>query len=352
MRSVLRILLAGAAIGFTAPVAAEPALFVARDADTTIYLYGTIHAVQCGPANAPAGAATACVDWMTDEVEAALAAADELWVEATDIVDQAALLGLMQEYGYLPAGQYLTDFMPEDELRRLAGMAGPMGEAALPQLNTMMPWLVSAVLGLATLMEGGALPEEGVDLALTRIATERGTPIRGLETGAAAMELVATDPLGQQLADLRTMAVLVEHGVDIAALTRWSFEKLWSFWLAGDLDGVAQMLLGTDEAFFDQYEAELVGVLGIPVPELKAIEGELDALYVGLEDVPADAAERLIANYERVVAGRNRSWMPHITEMLARPGTFFVGVGTGHFTGDAALQTLVAQAGATVERIQ
>src|SRR3954451_24332452 len=52
-----------------APVNADPAIFVVRDADTTIYLFGTFHALD-GKA-----------DWFTDEVKSAFDQSSELVLE-------------------------------------------------------------------------------------------------------------------------------------------------------------------------------------------------------------------------------------------------------------------------------
>lgn len=351
----IRTLLAAGFLGVAASASAEPAFFAARDADTTVYLFGTIHYAQCDTQTAPlpatkraATAAAGCIDWMSDTVEAALATADELWIETAEITDESLLLGLIGELGYLPDGQRLTDLMPETELRTLAAMAGPMMEAVLPQLDTMQPWMVSTVLGVATIMNGGASAEEGVDLTLTRFAEARDIPVRGFETAEFQVRLLATDPLDLQVADLRSMAVLLEHGIDISAMSQWSFRKLWEFWLEGDLDAVAAVTLGTDEDFFARYEDELATMFDLDKGQIAAIERETEALYRGL----GDPAERALAAYDRIFAARNRNWIAGINDLLARPGTFFVAVGAGHLSGDAAVQVLLEREGVAVERLQ
>lgn len=345
----------GAAAMLTALVAsarAEPALFVARDADTTVYLFGTIHAALCDapvtpvpPGKRPAVAP--CVDWMSDTVEAALAGADELWIETADVTDAALLLGLVQDLGYLPDGVHLTDFMPEAELRTLAAMGGPTVEAILPQLDTMQPWMLSTVLGVAGLVDGGGSPQKGVDLTLVGLAAKLGIPLRGFETAEFQVRLLAGDPLPLQVADLRASAVLLNHDIDIAAFSQWSFGKLWHFWLDGDLDSVAAMSLGTED-FFEQYDNELSKILGVHKAEIEAIDRETDALYEAF----GDPVERGRAAYERIYAERNHSWIAPINALLARPGTFFVAVGAGHLSGDAAVQVLLEQEGVVVTRVE
>jgi len=359
MRSLFKraLVVAGAVAALVVPAQAEPALFVARDDDTTVYLFGTIHLAPCqaqtseaAPVPAPkqAAASPGCADWMSQTIRSAVEGADELWIEAVDIADETVILELVQEMGYLPDGQRLTDLMPEAELRTVVGMAGPAMEAILPQLETMQPWMVSMVLGVASMMDGGAVPEEGADLVLAGLAEELGIPVRGLETSEFQVRLLASDPLDVQVADLRATAILLNHGLDIAALSQWMFQKLWELWLEGDLDAIAAMTLGTDVAFFEQYEDELSTFLDIDKAEIEAIERETAALYEGI----VDPEERALAAYERVFGERNRNWMKQIRSMLDRPGTFFVAVGAGHLSGEAAVQVLLQQQGVAVTRVQ
>ncbi|MGV8841543.1 MAG: TraB/GumN family protein [Bauldia sp.] len=359
MRSVLlkAAVAIGVVAGFATAVAAEPALFAARDADTTVYLFGTVHLANCDAAAPPPArptkqaAAETCPGWMSDILAAALADATELWVETVDLEDEALIVALTEELGYLPDGQLLTDYMPEEELRRLADMVGgAMGPALVPEFNRMAPWLLSTVLGTLTMTGGDpAAAEQGVDVTLMRIATEAGIAVHGFETGEYQVRMLAGDPIELQVADLRTLVVLLGYEIDLAALVEWTFDKMWEFWLDGNLDGVANMMLGDDEAFFDEYEAELAPILGLADADMDAIDRDTAALYAGQL---ADPAQRARDGYERIIAERNRNWMVEIDAMFDRPGTFFVAVGAGHLTGDAALQTLIDRKGVTVERVQ
>lgn len=354
---VKRVLAAVALLaGLATPALADPALFAARDADTTIYLFGTIHLTGCeaeeaGAAPTPrkqTAVEAACTDWMSGTVRSAFAAADELWIETVDVTDEAAILALVQQMGYLPDGQRLTDFMPEAELRTVLAMAGPTMEAMLPQFDTMQPWLVSMMLGVASMTGDAAEPEEGVDLALVRLAGEMGIPVLGLETGAFQVGLLASDPLEVQVADLRSTAILLNHDIDVAAFSQWMLGKLWELWLAGDLDSIAAMVVGTDVEFFEQYEDELSALLDVDKAELEAIDREIAALYAGI----ADPEERAVAAYERLIGERNRNWIKQIVAMLDRPGTFFVAVGAGHLAGEDAVPLLLEQRGVAVTRVQ
>ena len=349
---------AGLVVGLATSAGAEPALFVARDADTTIYLFGTVHVVPCAAINLEtelglrigegAIAPTGCAEWMTDAVEAALEEADELWLETPDLLDGPMDPALLDELGLLK-DQVLTDLMPAEELRAIAqAIAGPAADGLLPEWNRMQPWVVMSFISQVVMARANLSTTVGVDISLGRMAAERGIPVRGFETFAEQAGMVAADPLEIQAADLRALAALVNLDLDLEGFLQWTLEKTWTAWLEGDLETVAFLILSDAEAFFDRYASEIAALLNLNPAELPETVRQLNAVYEGL----VDPAQRELDRYESLVAQRNRNWMPAIGDMLARPGTFFVAVGAGHLSGDAALQTLVEQAGATVERVQ
>jgi uncharacterized protein YbaP (TraB family) len=73
-----------------APVQAEPAMWVVKDADSTIYLFGTVHLLKKN------------VVWNTPKVQAAMADASELWLEALDTDDAAKVGPLVQQLARSP----------------------------------------------------------------------------------------------------------------------------------------------------------------------------------------------------------------------------------------------------------
>src|SRR5690606_18099080 len=94
-------------------------------------------------------------------------------------------------------------------------------------------------------------------------------------------------------------------------------------------------------------DAALAAAVGVDVETLTALNDAAEAL---LPEAPEVRAAR---DYEHYVAQRNHNWMFHVRRLLARPGTFFVAVGAGHFEGTAALQTLIsAEPGVTITRVQ
>ena len=86
---------------------ANPALWVVRDADTTIYLFGTFHLLDGRP-------------WFNDEVRTAFDASDELVMEAVLPENPASLQPLILHYAVDPQGRTLSSRLTPRRMRRSA----------------------------------------------------------------------------------------------------------------------------------------------------------------------------------------------------------------------------------------
>ena len=69
---------------------AEPAMWVIRDKDSTIYLIGTVHLLRHE------------TEWNATKVTKAVTESSELWLEVANIDDQASALPLITQYGMDP----------------------------------------------------------------------------------------------------------------------------------------------------------------------------------------------------------------------------------------------------------
>src|SRR5688500_14767515 len=75
---------------YGSPTHAEPAMWVVKDADSTIYLLGTFHLIKPD------------MNWRSDKIDAAFKDSDELWLEASPNGDEAALQKLVLKHGFDP----------------------------------------------------------------------------------------------------------------------------------------------------------------------------------------------------------------------------------------------------------
>jgi hypothetical protein len=166
-----------------------PALWVVRDADSTIYLYGTIHTLKPGTA------------WGSAKVDAAFDSASELWLEIADPNDQSELGPLFQQYGMWP-GHPLSSWLTPDEKASFDAAARSIG-ADPAQLDPLRPWFAAVMIATGPLTVAGFDPSLGVELNLRARAVAAGKPIRGFETAAQQIRGLATMSDDNQMVYLR-----------------------------------------------------------------------------------------------------------------------------------------------------
>ncbi|NJR20418.1 MAG: TraB/GumN family protein [Hyphomonadaceae bacterium] len=151
---------------------ANPALWVVRDADTTIYLFGTIHLLPDG------------INWNQGAVKAAFESADTLQLEIANIeAETPAIQAAMAQRGLLPPNQKLSDGLTPallDQLDRVEKEAGLPPKA----LDSMRPWLASTVLAISMVQKWVWIPIKASTKVLDGLARARNMPVNGFETGA------------------------------------------------------------------------------------------------------------------------------------------------------------------------
>ena len=271
---------------FASPVLAQPALWVVQDADTTIYLFGTVHLLPHD------------TDWHFPALDQALAHSQALYVEITDD-DQANMTALVLRYGIdtaHPLASLLAPFDRErlDRAARLAAVPG--GSAAL---NVMRPWLAALTLTVAPLTQAGLDPAQGVDRQLRATMEHAGKPVHGLESAEQQIRFLADMSQALQLALLRsTLRDTDRATVDLKALIE--------AWKHGDDAAIARL------------ENDL----------MRREEPQL---------------------YQRLLVERNATWAEQIDALLKQPGTVFVAVGAAHLAGPDSLQAQLARHGIRVE---
>ena len=198
--------------------AAGPALWVIRDADSTVYLFGTVHMLRPDTA------------WQTPRIMAAFDASTDIWFE----VDEAAAdnsSSLVVAHG-LSSGRSLSNRLSADERRALAEAAGRAGLTP-DQVETFRPWLAGLTLGNAPMAAAGYDGAFGVESGLRERAAAGGKTLRGLETMEDQVRYLAALPEETELDLLRYMiqppqVLVADLDASVAA------------WLVGDSAGVEQ----------------------------------------------------------------------------------------------------------------
>ena len=212
----------GAPLRDTPPAGAVPgpALWRVADADTTIYLFGTVHALPRDK------------EWFDARIQRAFDASDEMVTEV-DVRDQSTSTAAMQAAGLLPEGMSLRDMMTPDNRRQfeaaLVGLGLPVGA-----LDRMEPWLAALTMSLLPLLRQGYQTESGVELALSAKAGEA-KQRDALETIAQQIELFDGMPMEAQLAFLaKTVSAMPE--------AKPSLDAMVTEWLEGDAAQLAALL--------------------------------------------------------------------------------------------------------------
>lgn len=268
--------------------APQPAVWAARDADSTLYLFGTLHLRHAGAA------------WGGPVAEQALAEAGTVWLElGPEDLQPERMRGLLQAIGFdrsRPLSQRL-----EPERRRQLQAAGK--EIALPEpvLDMMKPWLLSTILAVGPMQRAGYASESGVDRTVARAAADAGKAIRGLESGEEQLRYLDGLPDAVQMNMLYEALDHQDEGVDLLRQT----EEIWE---NGDQAALHELMIAP---------------MARNYPEL----------------------------YEAIFTRRNRVWADRLAAVLAGSGVDFVAVGAGHLGGEGSIDALLRERGFTVERL-
>jgi hypothetical protein len=194
-----------------------PALWVIRDADSTLYLFGTMHLLR------------PTTGWGSDRLDQAFASASQLIMEVDSPEDQSALLPMIREHGLSP-DRPLSSLLTPAELATLDAAARTMGGSAA-DMEPMRPWLAGVTIQSASIIRAGYAPGSGVEPILKARAQAAGMAVSGLETPDEQIRMLASFPEEGQLAYLRRS--LGEFG---AAQT--DVDRLVDAWAAGDVESI------------------------------------------------------------------------------------------------------------------
>jgi uncharacterized protein YbaP (TraB family) len=282
--------LAASACADARPAApSEPAVFAARDADSTIYLYGTVHVRPNGS------------DWGGPIAHAALAAASDVWTEM-DISPETDARGqqLARQLSAAPADHPLSSWLTPDENARLRALCTRL-RVDPNALEHLQPWAASLTLTLLPIMQAGYDPQSGVDRDVDAYADAHHLREHAFET------------IDEQLGFLANLSAQLQHqmlleAVDEAAQGPTEIADMTRAWERGDTDALQRGVV--DETRHDY-------------PEL----------------------------YQVLFVRRNAAWLPIIERELAGSNTEFIAVGAGHLLGPDGLIAQLRARGVHVERV-
>ncbi|HEX8661980.1 MAG TPA: TraB/GumN family protein, partial [Brevundimonas sp.] len=265
---------------------AGPALWAIRDADSTIYLFGTVHVLR------------PTTPWGSARVDAAFAGADDIWFEISNPDDQAAIIPLVQQHGISP-DRPLSSLLTAEELTDLSAAAAGAGMTAA-QIDIFRPWLAGLTLSVAPLIKAGYDPQSGVEMILKARADAAGKPVHGFETIDKQVGILAGMSEADQLSFLRSTLEAYDDATT-------ELDAMVDAWATGDVATLEK---------------------------------------VSVEEMQAESP----AVYQALLVQRNTDWAGQIQTLLAGSGTAFIAVGAAHLVGDDSVQEILADRGVAVTR--
>jgi uncharacterized protein len=267
---------------------ADPALWVVKGKQTTVYLFGTIHVLKPG------------LTWFDEAVKSAFDKADEVKLEIV-MPDPATMQGLVQATGVAPAGTPpLTQRLPEG---KRAAFTKAVTDLGLPAnaLDRFKPWLAATQLSVAPLSKLGYDSANGPEEVITEAAKQAHKPLSGLETPQQQLGFFGS------LSDKAQLQFLESTVDELPALDK-QMASMVDEWARGDPEALAREM--NDE----------------------------------LKSSPEVAKVLLV--------DRNRNWAQWIRQRMTKPGTVFIAVGAGHLAGPDSVQAQLAKLGLKAERVK
>jgi uncharacterized protein len=265
---------------------AEPAMWVIRDNDSTIYLVGTVHALRPE------------MFWNSEKIMKAVGESTELWLELVDGDNQELAAPLIQKYG-IDAAKPLSKKLTFDQRAKLAKFAEQYGIAAAA-LEPLKPWAVALMLTVLQIQKAGYDPKAGVDQLLRAQAEKEGDKVVGLESMEEQIRLFADLPDREQAAFLDQTLDQAAEGIEL-------LDRIAKAWSEGDMDLIAEVFSG----------------------EMKKEAPNI---------------------YQKLIVDRNVRWAGQVEEILRGSGIHQIAVGAGHLAGPDSLQAQLEKRGIKVER--
>jgi uncharacterized protein YbaP (TraB family) len=297
IRRFASLLLVPALLGGTARAAttaaplpdAEPAMWMVRDKDTTIYLFGTFHALDGKR------------DWFNDEVRDAFNASQDVVLEIITPDNPLDMLPALKRYAFTAPGAPTLTSKLSPKGRTMLAAALARNKMPPTALDRYKPFFAAVTL---TTLQFGAMgmgADHGAEAVIKQAVKASGKKLGAVETVDQQFAMLDAMPEAEQLRLLEgTLADDGSAKKEIAAML--------DAWHRGDAKAVAEAIQKSDK------------------------------------DSPIF--------YKIMFTDRNLRWRQWVDQRLQRPGTVFMAVGAGHLAGDRSLVSLLKREGHKVHRIQ
>ena len=265
-----------------------PAIWVVKDVDTTLYLFGTVHLL---PDN---------LTWQREDLRQAFDEAGTVFFEVdTGPKGQIDATVLTTRLGLRDDGLRLSDRLDNYQLNLLEAAANN-GDLTIAALDGMQPWLAAEYLTFAAAQNAGLSADLSADEALKSRAAREGKNVVFLESLETQIRASADLPEDIQIEILtETMEQFNTLGQDAVQIAEQ--------WSVGGTDYLTDTL----------------------VTPMKSRTPEV---------------------FNSLLRGRNRAWSVQLSRFMEDSGTGFVAVGTSHLLGEDSLISSLREQGYSVKR--
>ncbi len=199
----------------------DPALWLLKDDDTNIYLFGTVHILKPG------------LSWFDEAVKDAFDDSEELVIEMIE-PDAAAMMKIVSDLAIDKTGVSLRDKLnAEDRTKYEAAMTSL--ELPLDAFDPLEPWFASVSMSLVPLMKGGYDTNSGVEDSLTSYAKAKNMKIVGLETAEQQLGFFDKLPEDVQIRFLNFNVASIDDMAD-------GMENMVAHWANANISALAELM--------------------------------------------------------------------------------------------------------------
>lgn len=199
----------------------DPALWVVKDEDTTIYLFGTVHILKPG------------LGWFDEGVKEAFDKSDRLVLEMVE-PPQAETQALFMKMAIDQTGKTLRSKMTDGERAIYEGALKKIG-LPVEGLDPFDPWAAAVTIQVLAMQKKGFDVNSGAEKQLSAAAKASNKPIGGVETMEYQLGIF------DAMSEAEQIKFLIEGAkvIDDAEVT---MDRMVNLWATPDPEGLAKLM--------------------------------------------------------------------------------------------------------------
>jgi uncharacterized protein len=199
----------------------DPALWVVKDEDTTIYLFGTVHILKPG------------LGWFDEGVKEAFDKSDRLVLEMVE-PPQAETQALFMKMAIDQTGKTLRSKMTDGDRAIYEGALTKIG-LPVEGLDPFDPWAAAVTMQVLAMQKKGFDVNSGAEKQLSAAAKASNKPIGGVET--MEYQLGVFD----SMSEAEQIKFLIE-GAKVIDDAEATMDRMVNLWAAPDPEGLAKLM--------------------------------------------------------------------------------------------------------------